>query len=136
MPYRTHSIFLPFLISDMSIAVQLYIRILKFFHNNLQSSNLLLTTCTKLALHGSNSACSNTLKFILRQYNLNNSSIYNHDFSYIRNAVFRKERSILDETVKAKCDFILDILSTIHGKDFTVLCREELITLLNFLCTD
>ena len=137
VPFKTHSAFLPYLVNDLRIETQLYLRFLKFFMSGLHSHNTLLSTCVNLALAGSNSGASNTVNNIMQIYNFSKTYLCNAEFNEIKKAVLLKETHFADETVQPKCVFISELLDNLHNmpQDAPFNTQDDLKFILNYLCT-
>ena len=70
LPYKTHSRYLPHIVNDLPIEVQLHKRLLKFIATGLNSKNYALHLCSKLVIQGSNSTVCRSINDIWCKYNV------------------------------------------------------------------
>ena len=70
LPYKTHSSYLPCIVDDLPVEIQIHKRFLTFFHTSITSKNNVLRTCSQLALNGSNSTACKNLNYIWFKYKL------------------------------------------------------------------
>ncbi len=75
LPRTTHCALLHLLCDDLSVDSQLHKRFLNFFNSCINSDNLCVKLCAKLALHGSRSAACHSLNFVCKKYEICKHSI-------------------------------------------------------------
>ena len=65
LPYQTHSRYLPCIVNDLPVEIQIHIRSLKLFSSFLNSENNMLQICSRLVINGSNSVMCENLNQML-----------------------------------------------------------------------
>ena len=73
LPTRCHSLYLPLIVNDYPVEIQLYKRFIKFIVSIISSCNESVKLCGKLLIEGSNSVCCRNLNYIAHFFNVNKS---------------------------------------------------------------
>ena len=135
LPARTHCKLLPFLAKCLSIEDQISSRILKFVNRTLLNDNHLVGFLMKIAVNGSNSAISSSLRHILAKHNVMFDTIFNTkvNFKHMCNTLYFNTLGDMDRIYG---DLALDVL---HEREMSPRHRfmsdEELDHILFFICT-
>ena len=127
LPARTHNNLIPAIISDDNVDVQLHRRLLKFVYNVLTNNNPIIKMCGQLAINGSSTALSRSVKYLCSIYNINMSDL-------IYKSVVTNIAPIQGPTtaVLAVAGAIQELTSTAYINCLTKDDRTQLIT---HLCT-
>ena len=127
LPSTTHCNLLDLICQDIPVIMQLHKRFMKFFCSLINSENVYLNTCAKLALNGSCSKLCNSITHICHKYHLNRYSIG------VNNGILLNSVLATDQDLMCAGN-ILD-LCYIRDSSCTMLSSEELNELLMFFCT-
>jgi hypothetical protein len=113
IPLQSHCDLLPYICKDTPITVQLHSRFLKFFVSLWYSSNAIVSTCSKVCMHKSQSRVSASLNHVCSKYKLCkynpelfiNCKLYNVDYenvSFLNANTIREFIHFRHHTVKAE----------------------------------
>ena len=72
-----HSIYLELIVNDIPIELQIYKRVVKFFHSIFTSENKILSICGQLVLEGSNSSLCKNINLVCNKLNINKYQLSN-----------------------------------------------------------
>jgi hypothetical protein len=126
----THCRYLPHIVEDFPIELQLFKRVLKFLVKIFKSYNLCVKTCGNLIMHGSNSVTCRNLNHISCILGINRYQITEPNFNYM---FFVKKYNVnsIDENIY----HIKDLLY-LRDNNYSKFSYTEISELINFFCTN
>ena len=80
---KTHSLYLPLIVEDYSIQVQIHRKFVKFFNSLVDSTNSTVRMCKLLIQNGSGSDVCKSLNYIRNQYHIHGEGEMQYKFQQL-----------------------------------------------------
>ena len=129
VPYKTHCNLLHLIVEDLDISTQLLNRCSKFIKSIIDSNNHLSNLCLQLAANGSRSNLGLTISYMSHAFNIPRYDIYMYGTKPRISTRGEKSQQLTDTAY-----VIRDMLNMLHLSDYSLLERNDVVYLLEFLC--
>ena len=127
---RTHNLFIPYLINAVPPSIEISCRMINFFKCGLENKNNVVSNIFRNCLMCGDSIMFRNVNSIARKLHLPIQSIFDLPKKLILNDLFPKNSELLEI-----CNIITEVLMLKNKELSTILAEDEILILLEDLCT-
>ena len=136
IPSRTHNNLIPLLTGKLPLQEQINKRVLSFMYKCFHSHNIYVKSVSKMSVQSPVSYYGSYVRELLYKYNLFYYVLCcENQLSHIKSAVYKCQGIPHDTDVIANAGMINELIDMRDGLTISVLSKDEIVFLLEYLCT-